>query len=90
MAQKTKPKKRAPKAAFWLVWRASTDWRLTVPRYQHATEEEARKEAERLARNTPGERFYVLPAQDFAIAEISPVKWDKATEAIAAETEIPF
>lgn len=45
---------------FWMVWRENGD----IPRYKHATEASAKQEAERLARNNPGVKFYVLVSVD--------------------------
>lgn len=47
---------------FWLVWCPSGP---TPPSFQHSTELSASKEAERLAKENPGNRFYVLEAQAF-------------------------
>lgn len=43
--------------AFWLVWGEQPD---RPPTYQHTSYESARAEAERLARNHPGDRFVVV------------------------------
>jgi hypothetical protein len=43
---------------FWLVWNPFGD----SPIVRHPSEATARAEAERLARNAPGSRFYVLSA----------------------------
>lgn len=45
---------------FWMVWREGS---RTVT-YKHETEKSARQEAERLARENPGEKFYVLESSD--------------------------
>ncbi len=41
---------------FWLVWNESGH----APTFKHDSEESARREAERLARNNPGQQFHVL------------------------------
>jgi hypothetical protein len=49
---------------FFLVWNVDRNGlrgqMLPAPRYQHASEESAIKEAERLARQYPGQEFVVL------------------------------
>ena len=42
--------------AFWMVWNEGS----RCPGVKHFTEQSARQEAERLARNNPGRRFHVL------------------------------
>ena len=41
---------------FYLVWNPATGY----TRHQHQSEQDARKEAERLARQVPGTKFFVL------------------------------
>lgn len=41
---------------FYVVWNPQG----RTPTYKHSTEELARTEAERLARNNPGQQFYVM------------------------------
>lgn len=43
---------------FWMVWKAYG----SAPTRQHFTEQAAKDEAERLAKETPGMAFYVLTA----------------------------
>ena len=45
---------------FWLVWCEECGH----PTYKHQHEDEAREEAERLARNNPGRIFHVLKLVD--------------------------
>lgn len=63
----------APPPAFWLVWREPGKPEY-VPTKRH-TEASAEHEAERLAEQHPGVRFFVVPASRFTCAEIMPVKW---------------
>lgn len=60
-----------PEPVFWMVLRDGT----TYTSYRHETEESARKEAERLARENPNTRFYVLRCVGAAICLRSPVAW---------------
>ena len=46
--------------AFWMVWNEARD----VPRVKHESYESAKREAQRLARFSPGETFIVLRATD--------------------------
>jgi hypothetical protein len=71
-------------AAFWLVWR---DGYNSTPHYKHDEMASAKREAERLAGASPGERFYVLPAYDYAIADVLPVAWKNIGPIVE---EIPF
>lgn len=41
---------------FWFVWNEARG----LPRHKHWTPQEARQEAERLARENPGQHFHVL------------------------------
>lgn len=54
---------------FWVVWND----RQYPPTRKHWTLEEAQDEAERLARNNPGEWFYILKASEYRMAEKPPV-----------------
>jgi hypothetical protein len=76
-----------PTAAFWLVWRDSYN---STPHYKHRSKESAEREAERLAREFPGERFYVLPALANAVCKIQPVVWEEGGTSASEEKEIPF
>lgn len=49
----------------WLVWNPSASF----PKYQHSTYEAARAEAERLARQFPGTKFFVMEAVGRALVE---------------------
>lgn len=51
--------------AFWLVWQPETG----KPNVKHDTFAEAQTEAERLARNNRGKRFYVLQAIAHAVVD---------------------
>jgi hypothetical protein len=46
--------------AFWMIWNEGN----RGPTIQHFTIKEVRKEAERLARLNPGQKFYILSAID--------------------------
>lgn len=48
-----------PNAPFWMVWNPQG----CAPTYKHVTVESAKAEAERLAKNNPGQRFHVLMLQ---------------------------
>lgn len=74
-----------PKPAFWLVWREGGN---STPHFKHTSEEEAEKEAERLAASYPGVAFYVLPASRYVQAVIS-TKW-QAAKKFDPDKEIPF
>lgn len=43
---------------FWMVWNPM-GW---PPKFRHESEDSALREAKRLARNNPGQQFYVLEA----------------------------
>jgi hypothetical protein len=49
----------AEEADFWIVWSPEGD---RPPRHRHDSYESARREAERLARENPGRRFYAMMA----------------------------
>lgn len=53
--------------------------------YAHASRPEARTEAERLARQNPGERFYVFESLGFARTP-KPIEWHECD----TDDEIPF
>lgn len=56
---------------FWLVW--NQDGR--VPRFRHKDKLAAEREAERLARMNPGERFYLCYVESYVVAgELTTVK----------------
>lgn len=57
---------------FWMVWSPTG----RTPTFKHDSEESARNEAERLARNTsPGEKFYILEAKAVVERPELPVTW---------------
>lgn len=58
-----------------------------MPQFVHETEESARKEAERLARNHRGEKFYVFEA--IACVTLNEFKWAEI-RGENADQEIPF
>ena len=64
--------------SFFMVWNPAAG----APRYQHATVEQARAEAERLAQQNPNQTFYVLQALSKSMAL-------KVNTEILAE-ELPF
>jgi len=66
---------------FWIVWSPTGS---APPRVQHNTISEARAEAARLARTTPGAKFYVLEA-DSCVCK-SDVSWSFTHD----EEDIPF
>ena len=55
---------------FWLVWCPNGPY---PPSYRHSTEASAVKEAERMAKEHPASRFYVLEAKSFC--EQSTITW---------------
>lgn len=64
------PKQDKPEAAtFWMVWREYS--RDTA--YRHNTREGADDEAKRLARQCPGEMFYVLKCAAGFVCPVAPV-----------------
>ena len=66
---------------FWMVWRLHGN----APTFRHTTENDARREAVRLARNVPGSKFYLLHAvESFTVP--SP---DVITEKLE-DDEVPF
>ena len=68
------------KVPFWLVWNSNG----YPPNYRHETRQSAELEAERLARLTPGARFYVL----MPIAEI--IRVDITSTYFIETDDIPF
>lgn len=72
---------------FWMVWceRGGT----SAPTVKHHSRSDAVKEAERLARLNPGNRFWILKAEE--CAEHQSIKWEKAhVEDCVCNTCIPF
>lgn len=67
---------------FWLVWNPNAKG---APTRRHLTRDSAIKEAFRLAREVPGERFFVL--ETCGMAQKSDVTWSSARD---ADEEIPF
>lgn len=63
-----------PEAPFWMVWNP----RGNAPVVRHASEKQARDEAERLARTNPGHRFHVL--ENKGCCEFQAVHWTKPSE----------
>lgn len=64
---------------FWMVWGEQT----CETRVRHHSLEDARREAERLAEKHPGNRFFVLAAQGYAVTA-RPTTW------VDLEEELPF
>lgn len=58
-------------APFWVVWCPTGG----TPTVRHADERVARKEAERLARTNPGQKFHVLEAKEMCCHQS--VAWTK-------------
>lgn len=59
---------------------------MGVPTYRHATIGSASREAERLAREYPGQEFIVLEA--LAIVKKSDVQWSRLNE--VPDDDVPF
>lgn len=59
---------------FWMVWNERRD----VPSHKHPSAEEARREAERLARTNPGQQFHVLELM--ATCSKNDIQWENAEE----------
>lgn len=78
--------------SFWLVWRDGSrrGWNEHIPTARHDTYESAEREAKRLAALAPGEKFFVLPASAYAVAEVNPVRMstDKRTGGSRALEEV--
>lgn len=62
---------------FWLVWNDGPFGR--VPTHKHSTQEAAKQEAERLATQNPGTRFWVMKAQGF-MRVARPTNWTPAED----------
>ena len=62
-----------PEAPFWMVWNPHGN----SPTHKHATQADACKEAERLARLNPKHRFHVLEAKGCCVFDPQPVSWVK-------------
>lgn len=60
---------------FFVVWNPGRG----LPRFRHDSHEAAKTEAKRLARQHPGEEFYVLAATGRAMLK-DPVDWDDCDE----------
>lgn len=73
---------------FWMVWCPHR----SGPTYQHPSKAAARKEAERLARSSPGLVFIVLAAVDARVCSVSEPHVVKLTAPVAADPDdgIPF
>lgn len=65
---------------FFMAWNPSR----SAPNYKHSSYQEAKREAERLSRNTPGEKFFVLQAVSLTR------KVDIETKMLTQPDEIPF
>lgn len=63
---------------FWMVWREGS----SQPKYKHDTKQSAEKEAERLSRQNPGERFYVLKAKSVYQSKVSQPERQKLREPV--------
>ncbi len=81
-----------PITKFWMVWNPAR----YAPTYRHHSKPAARKEAERLSRDNPGQLFIVLAAVDAVISPVKPpetVKLVKPENPDAGKVEddgIPF
>ncbi len=62
-----------PEAPFWVVWNPQGQ----SPTFRHPSQQVATKEAERLARLNPKQRFHVLEAKGCCIFDPQPVTWVK-------------
>lgn len=60
---------------FWMVWKEKG----SLPTVLHSTLEYAEKEAERLARLNPGEKFIVIESVKFCTID-NPVHWYETVE----------
>jgi hypothetical protein len=67
---------------FWMVWNEGN----RQPTFKHKTEESARKEAERLARNCPGEVFHVLKV--IATCQKVDVQWTEIEDDFIPDVRI--
>ena len=70
------------KFKFWMVWREGTP----STRHRHYSRSEATREAERLAKNCPGETLYVMKSVEAMTSESQPVKRVKLVKC----DDIPF
>lgn len=68
----------------WCVWNPHMD----IPRFQHTSEASARREAERLARQNPGQRFIVLKS----VAEVTKndIIWKDHSNEEFKDDHVPF
>ena len=71
---------RSAETKFWVIWREDT---LSVTK-KHLFRSDAEREAERLARQCPGSRFFILASEN--VCQMQDLIW-KTTD---KETEIPF
>jgi hypothetical protein len=60
---------------FWIIWNPAAN----RPTVMHETLDSAKKEAERLAKLNPGQRFVVLKSIEFCEVH-NPVKWTKTDD----------
>jgi hypothetical protein len=67
---------------FWLVWNPNGKY---PPKRRHTTRDSAIKEAFRMAREVPGDQFFVL--ESCGAAQRTDVQWLSARD---ADEEIPF
>jgi hypothetical protein len=67
---------------FWMLWNPQG----RAPTFKHETLEDARKQAEKLARNNNGETFYVLEAISYVRKK--DVDWTELSENL--EEYLPF
>lgn len=78
-----------PEHPGFLVWNPDARY----PRFDHDTADDARREAERLARENPGQDFYVM-APVMAVSSVPPAPQDREVVAslitATARTRIPF
>lgn len=86
-ASSKKPKAPKVRPTFWLVWRDGGF--NSTPHHKHAYENEARAEAERLAKQHPAQRFYVLPATEYAVVDLNPVAWRRDESALGFNDDEP-
>ena len=63
-----------PQETFWMVWNEGN----RAPTVKHQSEEMAEKEAERLARVNPGQKFYVI--QSVKVCSLRDVVWERTQE----------
>lgn len=70
--------------AFYVIWNINHG----LPKAQHASQDEAVREAERLARLHPGEKFYVLGALGCACQPAPPSIYTSTR--LGVFVEVPF